>query len=83
MPTFTYHPRVLDELARHGLRPLPDTPPERLRDAVRDLYRHEIRTLRRRLLAGVIEKSNYAAEVVRLRGRYGLLSLPLIRWTVG
>jgi hypothetical protein len=79
---YTYHPSVLDALARHGLRPLPTTSPEVLRDAVRDLYKYEIRALRRRLLAGGIERRDYSAHVVELRRRYPLLSLPLPRWTV-
>ena len=73
-------PHVLDELARHGLAPLPATTPERLRDAVRDLYRYEIRRLRSELLAGHIVKRDYAGRVVALRERYPLLSLPLPLW---
>jgi hypothetical protein len=82
MPTFTYRPRVLAELARHGLRPLPTTPPRRLRDAVLDLYKHEIRALKQRLLGGAFEKREYAGRVIALRARYALLSLPLDLWTV-
>jgi hypothetical protein len=78
---YRYHPRVLDALARHGLRPLPTTSPEVLREAVSDLYRYEIRTLRRELLAGRIERRDYAAHVVALRRRYPLLSIPLLLWT--
>jgi hypothetical protein len=80
--TYTYHDFVLDELARHGLRPLPETSPERLRDAVLDLYRYEIKLLRRRLLDGAIERRNYSSEVIELRKRYRLLSLPIPKWTV-
>ena len=67
---------MLDELARHGLAPLPTTTPEQLRDAVRDLYRYEIRRLRSELLAGHIVKRDYAGRVVALRERYPLLSCP-------
>ena len=77
---YDYHPRILDELARHGLRPLPSTPPQRLRDAVRDLYRHEIKKARAHLLAGRIERRHYAAHIVELRKRYPLLSLPTEFW---
>ena len=38
-----YYQQILDELAGHGLIPRPDTPPQLLRDAVRDLYKYEIR----------------------------------------
>lgn len=79
--TFTYHPQILDELARHGLRPLPTTPPQVLRDAVRDLYKYEIKRLRTDLLARRIRKIDYAGRVVQLRTRYPVLSVPLQLWT--
>jgi hypothetical protein len=78
--TLRFHPRVLDELARHGLRPGPATTVQQLRDAVRDLYRYEIRRLRAELLAGRIRKPDYAGRVSDLRGRYPLLSLPVEKW---
>jgi len=77
---YTYRPRVLDELARHGLRPLPESDPQQLRDAVRDLYKYEIKRLRGELLAGKFPKSEYAARVVALRERYPILSLPMELW---
>lgn len=77
---YLYHPQVLDELARHGLSPLPSTPPERLRDAVRDLYKFEIKRLRSELLAGRIRKQDYAGHVVELRKQYWLLSVPTQLW---
>ena len=49
---------------------------------MRDLYKHEIKTLRERLLAGKIERRHYAAHVVELRKRYSLLSVPTELWTV-
>jgi hypothetical protein len=79
--TYTYHPHILEELARHGLRPAPSTSPQQLRDAVRDLYKYEIKRLRADLLANRIRKPDYAGCVVRLRMRYPLLSLPLQLWT--
>ena len=77
---YRYDPQVLEELARHGLRPLPSTAPQRLRDAVRDLYKYEIKRLRSELLAGRIRKQDYASRVVDLRKRYPLLSIPLQLW---
>jgi hypothetical protein len=71
---------VLEELGRHGLRPGPLTTAEQLRDALRDLYRYEIRRLRSELLAGRIPRANYAARVLDLRRRYPLLSLPTEFW---
>ena len=78
--TYTYRAEVLDELVRHGLHPLPSTSPGQLRDAVRDLYKYEIKRLRAQLLAGVFPKNEYAAKVVALRQRYPLLSIPTVLW---
>jgi hypothetical protein len=78
--TFTYDARVLEELQGHGLNPLPSTSPQRLRDALRDLYRYEIRRLRGELLAGRILKQDYAGHVIDLRKRYWLLSVPIQLW---
>jgi hypothetical protein len=80
--TYTYRPRVLDELAGHGLLPTPATSPQRLRDAVRELYKYEIRRLRDDRRAGRIPRPDYASHVVRLRQRYPLLSLPLESWVI-
>ena len=77
---YHYHQQVLDGLARHGLRPARDTSPEKLRDAVRDLYKYEIRRLRSELLAGRIPKTDYAGHVIALRQRYWLLSIPTQLW---
>jgi len=81
-PPYRYDARVLDALAAHGLVPQPDTSPERLRHAVRDLYRYEIRRLRQSLLAGHIAKGDYADHVVTLRRKYPLLSVPVELWLV-
>lgn len=78
---FTYHQQVLDTLATHGLVPAPETSPQRLRDALRDLYKYEIRRLRGRLIAGEFPKREYAGLVVDLRRRYWLLSVPTELWT--
>jgi hypothetical protein len=77
---YEYRPEILDELARHGLRPLTTTAPGFLRDAVRDLYTYEIRRLRAALLAGSILRPEYAGHVVALRRRYRLLSVPIALW---
>lgn len=79
--TYEYHPQILEELARHGLKPLPATSPQQLRDAVRDLYKYEIKRLRADLLAGRVRKVDYASLVVDLRRRYPILSVPLPLWT--
>jgi hypothetical protein len=77
----TYHKQILDELAGHGLLPSADTSPQQLRDALRDLYKYEIRRLKARLLAGDFQKSEYAGHIVELRKRYWLLSVPTSLWT--
>lgn len=80
--TYTYRPEVFERLLGHGLRPEPTTSPEQLRDALRELYKYEIRRLRDARLAGRIPKRDYAAHVVRLRTRYPLLSLRVEEWLV-
>lgn len=79
--TYRYRPAILDELARHGLQPRPETPPRMLRDAINDLYRHEIRILRDRCRAGELSTRELPPRVIELRKRYVLLSIPLERWT--
>ena len=82
-PPFKYRALILEALAGHGLVPRADTPPTMLRDAVRDLYRYEIKRLRLSLLAGHIAKRDYADHVVALRRKYPLLSVPLVLWVDG
>ncbi len=78
---YAYDVRIPEALARHGLMPMPGTAPERLRNAVSDLYRYEIRRLREKLLAGRIPKRDYAGHVVVLRQQYWILSVPIPLWT--
>ena len=77
---YVYHPRILEELAGFGLRPRPSTPPSLAKEFVNDLYRHELRRLRRRLRAREIPKEGYADRVVALRKKYFLLSIRLDLW---
>ena len=79
---YAYRPEILDELARHGLRPKPGTSPQFLREAINDLYRIEIRQLRDRCRAGQFSTKELPAHVVELRKRYILLSVPLEHWLV-
>jgi hypothetical protein len=78
-----YRDTVLAELARHGVLPRDETPPEFIHEFINDLYRYEIRRLRARLLAGEIAKKDYAAHVERLRNLYPILSLPVRYWREG
>jgi hypothetical protein len=80
--TYSYRPEVLEALARHGLRPRPETAPQLLRDAINDLYRFEIRRLRSRLLRHEFPKAEYIGRVLELRGKYLLLSMPMAEWTI-
>jgi hypothetical protein len=77
---YDYHPEMLDALAGHGLRPSRETSPGMARDAVRELYKYEIRRLRSELLAGRIPKPDYAGHVIALRRRYWILSVPVELW---
>lgn len=78
--TFTYYPRVAAQLERHGIRPGPSTRPALAREQLDDLYRHEIRGLRRRVRASEFPRDEYAGRVIALRKRYWLLSVPLDEW---
>ena len=77
---YTYHPRILEELAGFGLRPRASTPPPLAKEFVNDLYRHELRRLRKRLRKREIPKEGYADRVVALRKKYFLLSIRLDLW---
>ena len=81
MVRYEYAPEALEVLAGHGLRPGPTTPPALVREALSDLYRYEIRRLKRRLLAGEIPKERYSDHVIELRKQYWLLSIQVDRWT--
>ena len=80
-PTYHFAPEVLDALAEHGMRPTGATSPERVREALSQLYRYEIRRLKARLLEGAFPKREYTERVVELRRRYFLLSIPVTSWT--
>lgn len=75
-------PDVAAALLAHGLRPRPDTPLPLLRAYLNDLYRFEIRRLKGRLHAGDFPLAEYVPRVIALRGRYRLLSLPLVHWSL-
>ena len=76
-----YVPELLEALAALGLAPRSETPPERVREAVNDLYRYELRRLRDQLVSRAIPKAGYSDRVIELRRRYWMLSLPLHLWT--
>lgn len=78
-----YRDSVLSEMARHGIAPRADTPPELIREFINDLYVYEIRALRASLKARQFPQSEYAGRVKQLRQRYPILSLPVNHWTEG
>lgn len=78
---FRYRDIVLDELARHGVRPTDRTPPDLVREFINDLYVLEIRALRNQVRAGSIRKQDLASRVRALRKQYLLLSVPINEWT--
>jgi len=73
--TYCYRPAVLEALTAHGVRPLPHTRPELVRDYVRELYKFEIRRLRDRMRRQEFAKAEYAGRVDALRRRYPVLAL--------
>jgi hypothetical protein len=81
-PTYRYRPDVLDELARHGAKPTEHTPPALVHGFVSDLYRHELRRLRDRLLRHDFPKPEYFGRVVALRRQYRIISMRPHEWLV-
>ena len=72
---FRYRADVLAQLLVHGVRPTEHTPPQLVRDYVRDLYKYEIRRLRDRYVSGEFPKIEYASRVDALRRSYPELAL--------
>lgn len=79
---FQYRQQVLDQLERHGVRPKTTTSPELLQEFVSDLYRFELRRLRKRYVRGEIKRIDYASHVIALRKKYLLVSVPVDRWVL-
>jgi hypothetical protein len=77
---FRYRADVLERLWVHGVQPTERTPPERVRDYVRDLYKYEIRRLRERYLSREFPKLEYSVRVDALRRQYPLLALRARDW---
>ncbi len=72
---YVYPAEILEILWRHGVHPLPTTPPELVHAFVSDLHRYELRRLRNRLLNKDFPKPEYYARVVEIRDRYRILAL--------
>jgi hypothetical protein len=76
---------VLEELARHGLIPRPDTPPESVYELLKSIYTFEVReaNLRRRereRVLGPQALEDYRREIRAIQDRYPVLQLPAHHW---
>ena len=76
---------VARDLLSHGVRVREQTRPEFVRELLNTWYVFEIREARLRRLElervlGPQPLSDYSAQVMDLRERYRLLSLPIQRW---
>jgi hypothetical protein len=79
---FQYRPEILAQLVVHGIRPLPHTRPALVFRYIGELYRYELRRLKRLRDAGAVPPLEYRDRVVGLRRRYPLVSVAVRRWTV-
>lgn len=79
---FRYEPEVLTQLLAHGVRPLARTRPSTAFRYVAELYRYELRRLKRMREQHVVAPGEYRGRVVELRRRYPLVSVPVKCWTV-
>lgn len=77
---FRYRADVLEQLLRHGVRPLSATRPELVHEFVSDLYRYELRRLRERLVRREFPKHEYFDRVLELRRKYPIISLKPREW---
>lgn len=78
-------PAVLAELERHGIRPRPESDPDRIQQLLADLYRIRLQRVRLAVRKGEAAgslgpRSDHGARVRELRDRYRLLALPAARW---
>ena len=73
-------PTCSTQLWVHGVQPTHRTPPERVRDFVRDLYKYQIRRLRERYLRREFPKLEYSQRVDALRRQYPVLALRAQDW---
>jgi hypothetical protein len=80
MRRWTYPVEFLDALIVVGLRPSGSTPPALAREALNDMYRHELRQLRDRHVAGEVPRSDYVDRVIALRKKYWPLTLKEEAW---
>jgi len=77
---FRYRADVLELLLQHGVRPTDRTRPELAHEFVSDLYRHELRRLRDRLVRREFPKHEYFGRVVEIRKRYRVIAMKPRDW---
>ena len=77
---WTYPTEWMDVLTGLGVAPGPGTSPRLVRDHLSDLYRFEIRRLKRALLAHAFPRSEYIGRVIGLRKKYWPLSFTPEQW---
>jgi hypothetical protein len=79
---YRYRPEVSLQLLEHGVRPRSGTRPAVIFEFLNDLYRYELRRLRRAREQRAFPPAEYARHVVALRLKYPLVSVPVRLWTV-
>jgi hypothetical protein len=77
---WTYPAELARALEALGLAPTAETPPAVTRDAVDALYRYELRRLRDRHRSQTLGGAHYVDQVIALRRKYWMLTLPLPAW---
>lgn len=80
MPDYVYRAEILEALLQYGARPTTATRPELVHEFVSDLYRHELRRLRDRLIAGEFPRNEYFGRVVAVRNRYRIIAMRPAEW---
>lgn len=84
-PPYRYHPGILAELERFGMRPRPTTEPTTVYDLLKSLYTFEVREmkLRRRELERVLGPQPleaYRRDLEALKEKYPALKVPPHHW---
>jgi hypothetical protein len=75
-----YPDEFVEALGAAGVAVAPDVAPSAAREAFDDAYKAELRRLRDRRRSGEVAREHYFDEVVALRKRFWLLTLPLEAW---
>jgi len=79
-PSYKYRDDVLAECAKHGVFPTEHTPPELVRGFINEIYKFELRKLRKRYMRGEFPKREYHRLVIEIRDKYPVLALVPRLW---